>query len=302
MFTNNRRFLLLALLSLMAGLFSFSAIAQVDEAGEEDESYSMWIYDVRDLAMPVTEPGARNAFGYNGQFRFAHTLLESICQELDLDYRELSLGMLLISGTEEDHQALDDVFGQMRTVFSQRYEMALSLIEVSTRSVPQIGSSFQPPARTAIEDEEGEEYDGPLVIARSRQIAQSKLPVQIGSMVERSFIEGWSPVVSDNSVGYDVQVSKVGEGFEAIAILDLGPEHENSTSLRIQGSITSLDIERLMIVLNGDQELPLDLPSVTRREFSADIQLMNEKPTVISIIDGFDEDRVILVVAELTRR
>jgi len=154
----------------------------------------------------------------------------------------------------------------------------------------QLSAADTPPVGRPLASLEGERLANPHLIVREDEAAEVEFVTQ------QSYIAGYQPVVSANTVAYDVQIDRLESGFGMRCSIERADD--GRAIFRVDGTISRGDVRQETLVL-GEARLPLGLPFVTRRslEIEATVEL-GRTPVTIMVGDGFEPGtRLVVAVA-----
>lgn len=256
------------------------------------------IYDLRDLAtqstytvalrptiQPLQDGGSSETAAITVRPVFqseASEVFQSLADLSNLASRPVGEGLIAAVGRESEHDQFTAALAQFRALNGDRYTVELTAYEVA-------GEVNAPPGAPA----DGFQGD---VLFRSRQTVSSRSTVKVQATTSTTFISGWSPVVSDHAIGYQVQTSVAEDGFSGALLLGHGTD--GGVRAGLSGWILDTEIESRTLSLNGS-ELPLATPRRRERAIQSDVSAPLDVPTVLATVSGFAEGRSIVVIVKI---
>ncbi len=288
-----------------------------------DASFRM--YDLRDLAVLLppevpepTEPvtgdlpmirlmSVARAAGQSSPVKTPiQHLVGQVTSALGLSATEISTGIYLIRAEDAIHTQLGDIFGRVRALYSDVVDVEIAVFHVTADKAPALGSAANVDATAT----------------RIRQTVSRRAPTRFAAMRSTCFVSDWQPVVGTQAVGYDPETRWLDDGLDATIIVagagadtgPIAPKAGDTTHLIVRGSLTSIDPRSTTfghvdldqttggVTGKAGAALVIVTPIVQQRSIDADIGIPAGKPTVISVVPGFEEGQVIVIAATITDR
>lgn len=223
-------------------------------------------------------------------------LVQKLAGPLDLMTSSVSPGVVLVVGSEAGQAKLEELLGKVRDLYRESFEVEVLAVAFPANQAPALGA----------------ELSGGKILMRSHQAVALRTPTAVVSTEEIQYIAGWQPIVADNSVGYQLIPASVSNGIRCVVIV--GAEEAaagakpGGTPIRIQGtvSVASMTEKNFEVTVpSGKTVLTIGLPRVQERtiDSSATVGTRGEAgPTVIAVINGFEQDQLIVIGANVRRR
>ncbi len=227
----------------------------------------------------------------SGQDRVAD-LVHRLAGPLDLNVNPVGRGIVLVMGSDEGQDQLEKMLGQVRDLYAEKYSVEIVAVSFPANQAPAIGSALS----------------GGKVLLRSVQTVPRRTESPVVATEETRFIEGWQPIVADNSVGYQPIPGSVLRGLTCAVVVGAGPETTGgkagaAVQISLRGMVSDASVTEKLVEIaipGGKTALPIGLPTVKVRSINGQA-LATEQPTVLTVVPGFDGDSVIVLGAAVKR-
>ncbi len=263
----------------------------VSGAGEVE----MRVYDLRDLAasLPASAGGGLGASAID-------VLVPTLAQATGASARPVLAGVYAVAGSPEAHAALESMLRAVRELYSETYQVEIRAVSVAADRAPAVGAAAEAGALGEME-----------AVARGSASVVRRAATTVASERRMTYIADWSPVVGNNAVGYDPQTSEVEEGMHVTVVVGAGAGERGQGAegtagevVQVRGTITRVEMEYESAPLVGMEggNLRVGLPRVEERAVESVLRAPLGTPTVVAVVDGFDEgESVIVLVATVSR-
>lgn len=277
--------------------------ALVTSAAAQPEERSQQLFDVRDLAaamvsVPTTTQVVERGKGQS-PFRIATDVVESnsrlemivgrLGDSMSLGYEWLDDGLLIVEGSNDRLASFGAMLDQLRALYDQTYTVELQAVVVPVGDVPALGGPWSTDAT-------------PMHLMR--QTVTRRVGTRLVSEQRQSFLADFTPVVGDQSVGFDPKVNEAISGLAVWVIVGAGQE-DSSTPVTLVGSIIQTSVSRFDPGPGASSTLPempgLELASVQERAFSGAHRVAFGEPTMVAVLDGHQEGEAIVVQVTVVR-
>lgn len=261
---------MLVICAMMATILTTPALAQTDPV------WSQRLFDVRDLGASME------------QSRFM-SIIERIAEALDVEMRMLDDGLLIVSGDTTTLNTFNDMVASLKALFEETYTIELRAAVVAIVEAPEPGSRF-----------EGGE---PLYL--TRQTVTRRVMSTVASTRSQDYVSDVTPVVGDQSVGFDPTISQATSGIEAKLIVGADEEVDERTLVTIRGNLEHTTVERFSPEMSDISTLPqmpgLELLTRQERTFTATRRIPFGEQTAVAILDGLDDGEAIVITMRVVK-
>ncbi|HRJ50286.1 MAG: hypothetical protein KF787_01720 [Phycisphaeraceae bacterium] len=287
-----------------------SAAREAPAPADTDSDIIMKMIDLRDLsavmstasrARPIAAPESEAASGSESSpFRdvpkFSSPadpvldLADRLCDALGAQITVYSKGIMVVSGEAAAITRLEQLLEEAWSVHSDRYDIDLVIAVFPSDQVPALGSVLS----------------GGSTLARQRRGVVSRTPTDISMTETMRYVGGWTPIVSDNAVGYQPIVSSIAHGLDGdITVSPNGaPAGGPATfTITLTGTLSRAAINPRTIEVSapgGSSTLPLDNFVVRSRSIGTR-GLAGHEPTVLAALPGFEDGQTIVLAAGVLR-
>jgi hypothetical protein len=208
---------------------------------------------------------------------------------LSLAPEELVENVYFIDGEDESHAQFSRAIEQVRALYQDRVQVAVTCYEVASTEQPSIGDAASPGEKPAI--------DGATVCRR-------RSPARIEATRSVSFIADWTPVVGDASVGIDPTIGTVTDGAAFSVLVGSGNE---KARVGIQGVVAKVDVTSSNVQPDrataaaqaasapSGNTIVIGVPKVERRVFDTEVSVPLNRPTIVATGPGFTEGTRLVV-------
>lgn len=247
-----------------------SHVAESKRAGAQpDEPILRNLYDLRELRGDMAE------VTHDGLDDLVGTVMG---QYIGVGHSELLDGVYVVEGTQSQLAEVDEMMRGFRSALGRAY-----VVRVECRVYPQevdipLG---RPPS----------EGGGVIQWFDGTVGARRECPIQLTTT--QTFINEWSPVVSDSAVGYDPQADTVTSGLAATVLI--GEQNEGMVRARLVGTLQEVSLDERMVEMSG-AVLPFSAPTVVHRAILADATISMGESVVVQVMPGFDPGTTMAVV------
>ncbi len=225
-----------------------------------DEATELRVLDTQDLldALQVQTPGLQTDI---------FTLLNNITGATAYAMGENTVAVV---GTRPQLDAIDRVIASITS--SPMLELEIMVHETGPGAVPRLGEPA-PSAEPSF---------------RIRRAMRQGTTATLDSISKVGFIADWTPVVSEQVVGYDPQIEELEEGLRLSATVTPSPDASGSRVLRLQGSISRLTLTSTTTHVPGgpEQGLAISLPRRESTSVATSIALPDARPIVVAVLPG----------------
>lgn len=175
-----------------------------------------------------------------------------------------------VVGTRPQLDAIDRVIASITS--SPMLELEIMVHETGPGAVPRLGEPA-PSAEPSF---------------RIRRAMRQGTTATLDSISKVGFIADWTPVVSEQVVGYDPQIEELEEGLRLSATVTPSPDASGSRVLRLQGSISRLTLTSTTTHVPGgpEQGLAISLPRRESTSVATSIALPDARPIVVAVLPG----------------
>lgn len=234
--------------------------AATGSAVPAEEATELRILDTRDLndVLQVQAPGMQTDI---------FTLLNNITGATAYAMGETTVAVV---GTRAQLDALGRAIDSITS--APMLELEVMVHEAGPGAVPRLGE----PAPTAEPS------------FRLRRAMRQGTTATLDSISKVGFVSDWTPVVSEQVVGYDPQIEELEEGLRLSATITPSPDASGSRVLRLQGSITRLTLTSTTTRPPGgpEQGLAISLPRRESTAVATSIALPDARPVVVAVLPG----------------
>lgn len=252
---------LLAALTLTGPLDNKLPLPAMAHGQPSDDTIVRNMYDLRELRgdIQMVEQDALD------------DLLNTIfSQFVGANHSELTEGVYVVEGTQEQLDQTDELIGGLRSTVSRSFVIRIECWQVPAGSSVALGRPLPSDA---------------IVTHWCEAIAGARRETDIQATTIHSYINKWSPVVSDSSVGYDPQPETIEAGLTLTVVVS--PQDEPMVRARILGELTDVILDQQMVEMGG-ATLPFTSPTTTRRFLFADALIPINEPVVLQILPGLE--------------
>lgn len=211
-----------------------------------------------------------------------------LCGALSLVGSKLADGVFSIEGEAAQHEQLTRLIQETFNLYKGRYEADISCYSAKAAEAPAIGAApGEQPAQL-----------------RARTTLARRVPVLIEATESVSYVDDWTPVVSEQVVGFDPQTAVMEKGLRLTLTIGgtdaAGAQGKDQpVSFRLCGNIADIKVEDREIpgMSSGPPNAFLSLPHASVRSVNAEMNLVPGKPVVVAVVPGFALGEVIVVSA-----
>lgn len=199
--------------------------------------------------------------------------VEALLSMVGVEGKPLASGVYGVIGTPEQQEVVARIMDQVRHANAGSYIVRVTVGEAPDNA--EIGTTAAPAA-------------GGVQFA---QAMRRGVPAHVKCTTAASYISDWTPVVADNSVGYDPQVSIAEDGF--VADVTATPSREGFVLLSLTGMLSKVDeIKEATVALSNDSKtgLRLQLPTMQSRGVEATMEVPlggSGVGTMVALAPGF---------------
>lgn len=256
------------------------AISAANVMSEAAQEPSVRLIDARDLVSVIPAPPTRTPT------MMVTDLVMGLGRSLQLKAEPLADGVFTVIGEDNSQAEFIQLLEQVRNLYRGQYELELACYGVPVASPPEIGAAAG--------------VDGAPIRVRTAVTRRVETKVEASRTV--TAIIKWSPVVADNSVGYDAQTENLVVGLMASVLVGAGPDGDApfSIDVRIRGEVSDVQLKELMVPLQGDAKggLPVQLPSLSKRTINADTRV-GTQPRVVGVVPGLKDGELLVIAASV---
>jgi len=295
---------LLAATLLLSGPVNDSSLAE----GAATDDRVLRVYDMRDVGAVLPAPrkpkpplghpywllrdeGGPSPFdpapGAEKPATPIDSLVSQLCNPLNLTGEPIADGVYLVAGERAGHEQFAQLVESVRAVYTSRCEIEVLAVVVPDDKVPAVGAPYTPAQSAA-------------PFRRAAASVPRRLSTTLESTETTAFIGDWTPVVSDQSVGYDPQTAVIRSGL-SLEVCP-GAQGPQGTSVRITGSLcdTTLTFGTLPLITGEPaSSLSLGLPAASLRDITTTLTVPAATPTVAAVVNGFKPHENILIVVSV---
>lgn len=238
------------------------------------------VYDLRSMNDVLGGPALRGDRAGVVSRSLAAGTVASLARLVSMQAEIVTDGVYAIAGSAAAHAQFAETLDQLRGLESEHFTVDLRILTITADEPPAIGSTMTTQSGATINHR---------VLAAVKQRSAVSFAVQ----TETTYIQGWSPVVSDSAIGYQSNVDEVTSGLEAEVTIDdrLG----NGVRIVVRGGVSEADVVVSREPLTGDG-LTIGLPIVTTRSFDSVASAMFNTPTVVASMTGFEPGEHLVAV------
>lgn len=238
------------------------------------------VYDLRHLTPILSE---RESFEL-----VADTLFGQIAHSTD--FFPLLSDIFIVDATNAEHGQVDEAIRTLQALHTEGYIVRVELIEGGIGETARVGRPRPEWSQTA-------------TIAVVEQFALRTAPTTIADTNQIDYIAQWSPVVSDNAVGYDPQIRSIEDGLSGTLTVGVGSAAPGHVNVQLQGGVRTADLVETVASAPGAGvicELPVFMARASTRVIDLRASIPFGQPTVIGVLRGFGLEAQIAVVVEVT--
>ena len=175
-----------------------------------------------------------------------------------------------VVGTRDQLDAFDRAVVSMTS--SPMLELEVMVHEAGPGSVPRLGEPA-PSAEPSF---------------RLRRAMRQGTTATLDSIAKVGFVSDWTPVVSEQVVGYDPQVEELEEGLRLSATITASTDPSGPRLLRLSGSMTSLTLTPTTTrpPSGPEQGLAISLPRRESTTVATSIAVPEGRPVVVAVLPG----------------
>jgi len=264
----------LAALSLTGPLDpSTPRIIQAVQSAQPDGDILRNLYDLRELRSDV----------HLAEHDALDELMGTVFgQYVGIGHSELLDGVYVVEGTQEQIDQADEMIRGLRAAVARSFVVRVECWQLPAETTVSLGRPL--PA-------------GGTVTHWCETIAGARRESVVQSTTTQTYINKWSPVVSDNSVGYDPQPESIDSGL-TISIL-IGQQEGSVVRARFAGELSNASLDERMVEMGG-ASLPFSSPIITRRILNADAIIPVGEPVVLQVLPGMNEGTSLVLTARVS--
>ena len=261
------------------------------QGAQPAEAMELRVYDLRDLgaALPPDTHGRDSA----------EVLVTNLAAATGSGAQRLLGGVYAVVATPEKHATLEMMLKRVRDLYTQTYQVQLHLYSVPAAEAPAVG--------TAPENLRPGE-----AISRATISAPRRTPTEFFSLRRHAYIAEWQPVVGANAVGYDPESAEIEDGLRVQVTIGAGPDAPERGGARgegggelvqIRGELSSATLQSVTAPAIGTDggTLMFFVPRVETRSIRMEERVALGTPTVVSVVDGFEDGQVVVLVVTVRK-
>jgi len=242
------------------------------------------VYDLRPLVDHLQGGTSQDASDEMRSHRAVETVTR-LAMLTGMQAQALSDGVFAVAGDAGAHAQFEKTLLSLRAEESGRYQISLRVVEIPDDDARYtVGAGLPADAK-------------PQALYSTHHAIRPMSSESFEIMVRESYIAKWQPVVSDQSVGYEAEIDAAMTGF--MGRIHVGSVGGDGGRLYLKGVLMESTVSILKETLLGDRGLTIGLPSVTTRSFSSEVRVPLGRPTIVSLLDGFDGSGRLAIVATL---
>jgi hypothetical protein len=202
-------------------------------------------------------------------------------------YRCLTSGVYLVQAEDEGHERLTHVLDALRALYLERYVLELAWHDVAACEAPVVGAVAPPPE----------------LVNRHQVVLARRTPTPVESTEAQTYLATYEPVVGTSVSEVRPVAAQAESGLRALVTVGAGPEDEKGTSVDLLGLFQNVALRSAGdAVASGAARFgPIGLPTVARRSVAGSWPVKYGEPTVIAVVSGFEDSRVIVVTATVRK-
>lgn len=217
--------------------------------------------------------------------------MDQLCASLSVGHTKLAEGVYTVQGEQNQHQQLSELLSSTFELYRGKYELDLVCFVAKAADAPAVGSS-----PTGVEP-----------LCRARATMGKRVPLLIEAVERMSYIEDWTPVVSEQVAGFDPQTAVIEKGMRLTVTVggaDVQPEDSEAAPVfvRMNGTIADVKLlDREVPGVGGGPPSPfVTLPASSTRSVNSELKLPPGKSAVVAVVPGFAPGEVIVIAATVT--
>jgi hypothetical protein len=171
----------------------------------------------------------------------------------------------------------------IRELYRETYAVELILSRSPSEHAPAIGAEVKL---------EKPEYRQHFVVTR-------RTPTPIAMHSINTFLSGVEPVVAQGAVAYQSVDSAVSDGLDVTVLVGVNGDNQHGTTLQLSGELRKVSWPENLSEATPVDTTPLKLrfPIVSVRSVQSRLDVKYEKPTVLSVLAGFEAGESIVITA-----
>ncbi len=292
-------------------LTTLAATLTATPAATAQESWSWKLYDLRDLIglIPPTM-SVKEEPSHIAQMRPYTTteqtapkpdkeildkLMDKLCTVLAVDGTRLFAGVYGIQAEDIQHALLLRTLEEIRALYAERYEVEIAWFTAAADQAPAVGDVATPV--------------NPMHL--HRLVATRRTPTPLEVITQYAYVSDLQAVVATGAVAHDPEIETAEGGLRASILIGAGQEKEGATTIQIVGELRRVVMGKMSGPLTGTStgsagssetsSMQLELPIVSVRSVRSDIHIEYGKPTVLGVLDGFDDGQCFVLAASVRR-